>query len=1048
MNRSSISAATSSSGDAGTITVRGIDPVSPANSISLSNGSISTSVNENAAGAGGKIDIEARSLFINDGASVVSSTFGEGEAGEISVRNVELISLSNGLISTETSASGEGGGITIETERLMAEEGARISATATRESSAQRSGTVRVNASQIHLSGEDAGVFAQTQGTATAGSILLSPNDNEQAITINLQTGTEISASTLGSGQGGNVVVTAPESITISGAGLLSAAQSLGDGSAGRLEFKTDQLTVRRGTQVTVSSTENRQAGSLIVDARNVVLNNQASLSAITEAGTGANITFRGIDQLNVQSSLISAETENGVGGNLTVNANQPPANRVFLSGSFKSEPAGLSVRATGNGQAGRLEINAREIIVQDGAALTAQNESSFLGGNISIEGLRILEISGGGRIAASTRTGVAGNVTINSNGRSADSIVISGRSSRITAQAEQGGGSAGRVSLNARDVNVQNRAQITVSNVSGQSDALSLRGIETLRILNGGEITASTQIGRAGNVRVNSNEAAADLVVLQGDGSRLVARATGEGGIAGGVELNTTQLTVGDNGAIATTNISEISGTVNLRNLSTLVIQNNGQISASTRTGQAGNVIVEADKSVSLLNEAEISVEATDDRGNAGTLNIRTPDLSLGDRSTISASTQSGVSGDVVVEANTLQLDQDSVLSASTQTGRGGNVIVRSSNAGELIDIALDTNSQISATASGDGQTPQEANGVARRSRNPAARTTEPEESTPPGGVAGSVTITNANQLMLRGGSAITVSSGGSEGIAGSVTVEARQLDVGERSQISATTTSGDGGDLNLTLDELLLLSDNSLISTTAGTDQRGGNGGDITINTRFITTLPQDDSDIRANAFNGQGGNIDITAGGLFGIAERPQPTSLSDITASSEFGLDGTVLLNTPGIDPSRGLAELPLALVDTDGLVERDLCRLSSNSRFTATGRGGLPPTPNEVFTSDDLWHDQRLVHVDESMDDADAEPHAATEPASMAPATDETSGSRSFRSAHPHATNVLPTVEAQSWQIDPSGTITLMAEGIQPVAQPMLLSHPSCQTLTQ
>ena len=62
--------------------------------------------------------------------------------------------------------------------------------------------------------------------------------------------------------------------------------------------------------------------------------------------------------------------------------------------------------------------------------------------------------------------------------------------------------------------------------------------------------------------------------------------------------------------------------------------------------------------------------------------------------------------------------------------------------------------------------------------------------------------------------------------------------------------------------------------------------------------------------NAFKGNGGNVNIDTSGVFGLAESNSPTeATSDITASSELGLEGTVEIDTPEVDPSRGLVELP-------------------------------------------------------------------------------------------------------------------------------------------
>jgi large exoprotein involved in heme utilization and adhesion len=72
-------------------------------------------------------------------------------------------------------------------------------------------------------------------------------------------------------------------------------------------------------------------------------------------------------------------------------------------------------------------------------------------------------------------------------------------------------------------------------------------------------------------------------------------------------------------------------------------------------------------------------------------------------------------------------------------------------------------------------------------------------------------------------------------------------------------------------------------------------------------IIAVPKENSNISANAVFGQGGNIQITTQGIFGLKFRDQLTSDSDITASSQFGVTGTVQVNTIGVDPSSGLKE---------------------------------------------------------------------------------------------------------------------------------------------
>ena len=81
-----------------------------------------------------------------------------------------------------------------------------------------------------------------------------------------------------------------------------------------------------------------------------------------------------------------------------------------------------------------------------------------------------------------------------------------------------------------------------------------------------------------------------------------------------------------------------------------------------------------------------------------------------------------------------------------------------------------------------------------------------------------------------------------------------------------------GEGGEINLKIDDSLTLRNNSTITAQAfGT----ANGGNINIDADFIIAFPSqfDGNDILASAGEGRGGNININAQALVGIEERPQ-------------------------------------------------------------------------------------------------------------------------------------------------------------------------------
>jgi large exoprotein involved in heme utilization and adhesion len=161
------------------------------------------------------------------------------------------------------------------------------------------------------------------------------------------------------------------------------------------------------------------------------------------------------------------------------------------------------------------------------------------------------------------------------------------------------------------------------------------------------------------------------------------------------------------------------------------------------------------------------------------------------------------------------------------------------------------------------------------------------------------------------------------------------------------------DGGNIVLNLSSLLLLRNGSQISTEAGTEQAGGNGGNITINSPLIIAIPEEDSNIIADAFEGSGGNVNITARGIFGIEPRPNQTPLSDITASSELGIDGTIALSV--LDTSfveNDLSAFDSSIINTANLTSGSCIARADDDQgsFVVTGGGGLPTRPSDNVIS--------------------------------------------------------------------------------------------------
>jgi large exoprotein involved in heme utilization and adhesion len=93
-------------------------------------------------------------------------------------------------------------------------------------------------------------------------------------------------------------------------------------------------------------------------------------------------------------------------------------------------------------------------------------------------------------------------------------------------------------------------------------------------------------------------------------------------------------------------------------------------------------------------------------------------------------------------------------------------------------------------------------------------------------------------------------------------------------------------------------------------------------------------------------------------------PQDLPTNDITAFSQQNptLDGTVSINTPDVDPSRGVSELPEYIVNAAALINENFCARAYASSFIITGRGGIAPSPFDIFTGETTWEDWRVNPV--------------------------------------------------------------------------------------
>ncbi|BAY99573.1 filamentous hemagglutinin-like protein [Tolypothrix tenuis PCC 7101] len=426
-------------------------------------------------------------------------------------------------------------------------------------------------------------------------------------------------------------------------------------------------------------------------------------------------------------------------------------------------------------------------------------------------------------------------------------------------------------------------------------------------------------------------------------------------------------------------------------------------------------------------MQEGSAIITVTYETANSGNIQIQSADIELsgfsllnpvGVTSITTSTNGKGVAGDILINGNNLLISGGASLSSVTLgSGSTGQVMIRNQNTtvmgenpfgvpsvinittfadGNAKDLRLDTgtlevfnggiigssalfvgnggNVQINAreeiaiSGRGSSNNSSISSAVVRFSPEIRQFFDLPDILT---ANAGNVSITTP-KLTLTDGGTVTVTSQGT-GNAGNLQIIADQIQLKNQALIQAQTESGNGGDISLQVKDLLLMRDRSQITSTA---QGNGNGGNININAPIIIGLKN--SDITANAFQGKGGNINIATQGIIGLESRPQLTSENDITASSQFGVNGTVEVNNVDVDPNSGLVELPANVTDSSQQITTG-CSGSTGSSFVATGRGGVPQNPNQEVRSDRTWSDVRDISASYTIKPAQAQIHTPPQP---------------------------------------------------------------------
>jgi hypothetical protein len=785
--------------------------------------------------------------------------------------------------------------------------------------------------------------------------------------------------------------------------GDISISSVSGDISTHKLNASSDSVSGRASTGGLIS------LSSITGDITTTKDVETFSKSKTGDGGTGGSISISTTSgDILIEGFLRtfsqSVEGNSGDAGSITISSTSGDitTEKRLTSFSFVRSITGLSA-----GNAGDITISSTSGDITTNNRLNAFSSSlaessdggSGSGGNITISSVSG-DISTSGLdssssffslnttfLATPAPTGNAGDITVSSiSGDISNNDFIASLSTSRNGDVNNGG----NISLLTREGSIFNNnnliSTISASEVDGNTGtggnvtlqaATSISDLEVSTVSSGG-VSGNVEIQGTGNHLIISNL----RLITSGQietlhpavNNRIIPLELSEFDRSGRTIITSAgDLTLDNVEILSDANRSADAGDVEIFSAGNMQL-NNSQIRSNTNidsSGDGGSVIITGVDSI-ILDNSLINTD-TDGSGRAGDIRFLTPQLNIQNGAQVTAATNSlrkgAAGGGISIEADAITLSGDATeVSVSTSgPAAAGSIVVEPFASGSIEISTLGDGPQFSAsTASGSN------------------------------GQGGDIIVRDADIALLRNTELVTSSNG--TGNAGNIIVE----DV-----------------------DVLLLRQDSLLQAGASAN---GDGGNIDIDATIVITVPNENNDILADTNSGTGGNIDITAAGILGFravdafSSDLDSNGLNDISARSERGDDGNVILTTPNVDPDQGLLELPDNLADQSGLIAQQCLANAGEgqSAFVVTGRGGVPPSPGEVTRSETT----ALVDL-ETYGGSDSLTHSLAIPIT------DTNGQNTPQKA---SQNTPQLVEAQGWSINPDGEIELIAQMSDGVTQ--------------
>ena len=483
---------------------------------------ISTENRSNREGNGGNITLEARdsiNIGINGQLFATVPQDSTGDAGNISL-TAPNISLEGASVIASTSGEGNGGNLTVTASNALEMDSESKLFSQVGETGVGNAGSISVFARSVNLD-DKSFILSDTDGVGDSGMISL---NIEESLSVRGESAIVAGVKENGFGDGSDIAIASLNILVTGGAGISSGTR--GQGNSGNILIDTDVLTLRDFAAIASSTSQVARGtgGEITINANSITLDKSSGINAFTSSVfDGGEITIAANTlELTRGGTVFTGANSTGNAGNIVLNiaqsisadgANSPTARPADLEptpdpfSDFLIGRTGLFANTSdvSQGNGGSIFVDTNDIDLANNAEIGADSFGTGAGGSIALLG-ETLDLNGG-IISARTLSGERGNINL----QIRDRILLENNSSVSAEALREANG--GNITIDTEFIiaTPNQNSDIVASAAQGNGGNININAEALLGIEQGelnpvtNDINASSEFGLDGSIAIST---------------------------------------------------------------------------------------------------------------------------------------------------------------------------------------------------------------------------------------------------------------------------------------------------------------------------------------------------------------------------------------------------------------------------------------------------------------------------------------------------------------------------------------------------------------